>query len=53
MLKSEWTIQQLVRMSGQNSAEIHPSENQMKNSLPYTGIPEGMGDLVINAHVQR
>ena len=38
---------------GQNSVEIHPSENQMKNALLYTGIPEGMGDLVINAHVQR
>ena len=39
-------------MSGQNSLEIHPSENQIKNTLPYTGILEGMGDLVINAHVQ-
>ena len=31
-----------------NSAEIYPSENQMKNALPYTGIQEVMGDLVIS-----
>ena len=52
-LKSEWTIKQLLHMSGQNSVEIHPSENQMKNALPYTSNLEGMGDLVINAYVQR
>ena len=41
----------IAHVQTDNSVEIYPSENQMKNALPYTSIQEGMGDLVISAHV--